>query len=162
MKKVVVFILSLGFLSAQSLEFGTVFADQSVTMLRFGGNYKFMDIKLADKKAPLHAVVAYAAGAEGHVDYSAFEFGAMGQYDLENKLYAKANVMFSILSASVSGVNIGTGLGETVETTNTEFTIELGLGYQITKELNAELSYGLTGLDGLRLNLAYSISSLLR
>lgn len=162
MKKVVVGLFVVAFAWAQSVELGTIFADNDVTMLRFGGSYEFTQLNIADKKAPVFGKIAYAQGAEGFVDYSAFEFGAASHYALQDKLYAKAEVLFSFLSSSVSGVSEGTGLANTVESSDTEFTLILGAGYKITPELNAELSFGLTGLDGLRLGVAYDISKFLK
>jgi hypothetical protein len=153
LKKLVVFIVSFISLSAQGIEAGMIFADSDVKMFRIGGNYEFTKLDISGKKTPIYAVAAYAQGAESIVEFSAFEIGARGNYPINDQFFGKAAVMLSFVTATV---NYPPLLGGKQDATDSELTIEIGAGYTINENFVAELSYGLSGLDGLRLGVGYN------
>lgn len=148
MKKVVALLITLFTLSAQGVEAGVIMADNDVTMFRIGGNYQFMEV---NNKTPVSAVGSFAIGSESIVDYTAIEVGARADYNVNDKFYGKGALMLTFLTTSIDLGPLGSG-----DSTDSELTIEVGAGYKVMKNLAVEASFGLSGLDGLRLGAAYS------
>jgi hypothetical protein len=147
MKKLIALFITLLTLSAQGVEAGVILADKDVTMFRVGGNYQFMEI---NSKMPVSAVASFAIGSESVVDFTAIELGARADFEINKELYGKGALLLTFLTTSVDLGPFGEG-----ESTDSELTIEIGAGYKVMKNLALEASFGLSGLDGLRLGAVY-------